>query len=57
MTQEILYFSKYYKVIHNENILSRIIQINVNMKITAQAPGSLNHKNKKYVTKLKMTYL
>lgn len=57
MTQEILYFSKYYKVIHNENILSRIIQINVNMKITAQAPGSLNHKKKKYVTKLEMTYL
>lgn len=57
MEQATLYFSKYYHLIHNEIMLSRIIQINVNMNITAQAPGSLGQKKKKCATKLEMTNL
>lgn len=45
--QVMLHFSKHYNLILNEIILSRPIQINFDMNITAQATASLEHKKKK----------
>lgn len=57
MAQVLLHISKYYDLILNEIVLSRIIQIDFDMNITTQATASLKHKKKKYVIKLEMSNL